>query len=128
MSVSSVITLGYKVGVNFLPTLGYTPGSAPVVNTDTHDGVPKRKIMLPIYERKKIAALETATEELVKEITEAVEAIPLPVAALEWDNTAIEAYARQTAQSIEKIQAQIDKMLDDEEDDFLEFAASILIH
>lgn len=29
MSISSVITLGYGQGVNFLPTLGYSSGAAP---------------------------------------------------------------------------------------------------
>lgn len=100
---------------------------------DTHDGLP-RKFYLPIYEytkkRKKIEKIiEIEYCPLNEEYSPTLPSIPRK--ALEWDNSAIENFAKATAQRIDNVERQIEEikkyeaMLDEDEDDLLAMALTI---
>lgn len=107
---------------------------------DTHDFVKRRtkKILLPIYEytkKKKPVKIEVEQElALTSEDVFEKNIAPLPVKAVEWDNSAIIAHAKETMQTIDNIERQIaalreyERNLGEEEEDFFELVKLIAIH
>lgn len=100
---------------------------------DTHDGLP-RKFYLPIYERTKKKPkseihkkpeLELVDKEILVESAQ-------PLKPAKWDNSAIEAHAKATSQSIAQVEKKIallqayERELDEEEEEFFMLAVKAL--
>lgn len=118
----------YNAAINYNAPINYNGGTIVI---DTHDGAPKKKrLYVPVYEQTPKKRLE-AIEAQIEQIEEKIETIALPTAALEWDNSAIEHYAKSASKTIEHIAQEIEKLriyeaeLDEEENDFLMAVASI---
>src|SRR5581483_2466506 len=73
MSISSVVTRGYIGGVNFIPTRGYTPGAAIIINNiSTGSGDDPWKRYLLWLERKKRKQFKRRAEHAKIPVKEAV--------------------------------------------------------
>ena len=72
MSISSVITLGYGHGVNFIPTLGYLSGEAPTPSPEPEPSggggytyiTPYQRLQSEEYQREKIKKAKTDLDRL----------------------------------------------------------------
>jgi len=63
MSISSIVTRGFIDGVNFIPTRGYLPGSAPIpVVVVESGGLPKIFSYFPEYHAKQVEVKKAKTE------------------------------------------------------------------
>lgn len=136
MSISSVITLGYGQGVNFIPTLGYLSGAAPVTqqsavptrpDKEGHSYVPYSDRLREEEYQRSIKQAREEVRELEEEIAlaeerrkEAAEMLATAKAAKRQrkaakEAAALEAMLQQEIEALRKEQVRLMRFIDDEE-------------